>query len=108
MLLMDAFWCLIKHPLAPLGTAVLILEEVPKKRPLCRSGTMLLLLYVSIGAKRADFGTISRFVNFLMRAHHRDHLEGPPPGHGAWALVPTMSRLGFFQSPNKLYHEHFH
>jgi hypothetical protein len=69
MLLMDAFWCLIKHPLAPLGTAVLILEEVPKKRPLCRSGTMLLLLYVSIGAKRADFGTISRFVNFLIYLH---------------------------------------
>jgi hypothetical protein len=68
-MLSDASWCLTKHPSAPLGTAVLILEEVPKKRPLCRSGVMLLLLYVSIGAKRADFGTISRFVNSLMRGH---------------------------------------
>jgi hypothetical protein len=32
---------------------------------------VLLLLYVLIGAKRADFSTISTSVNFLMRTNQR-------------------------------------
>ena len=40
--------------------------NVLSKRLLGCSNVMLSLLYVLIGAKRADFSTISTFVNFLM------------------------------------------
>jgi len=66
LMLSGAFQCLSKHQPAPLSTTVSILENMPKKWPLCRSDVMFSLLYVSIGAKRADFGAIGRFVNLLM------------------------------------------
>jgi hypothetical protein len=41
--------------------------NVLSERLLCCSNVMLSLLYVLIVAKRADFSTISTFVNFLMQ-----------------------------------------
>ena len=65
-MLSGAFRCLSKHQSVPLSTTVSILENMPKKWPLCRSDVMFSLLYMSIGTKRADFGAIGRFVNLLM------------------------------------------
>ena len=71
-MLSGAFRCLSKHQSVPLSTTVSILENMPKKWPLCRSDVMFSLLYMSIGTKRADFGAIGRFVNLLMVAEVED------------------------------------